>query len=302
MSDFTSDFWHLFVAVGTLVSIIACLVLLWISGTTKAATHEDNTTGHVWDEDLKEMNNPLPKWWVYLFIITCIFALGYGALYPTFGKFQGALGWSSQGQHVLEVQKMEQNIAPIYAKFTAMPPEDLTKDPQAMAIGERLFMNNCAQCHGSDARGARSFPNLADGDWLYGGDAVAIKTTITQGRNGIMPPMGEAVGGAEDVRNLAHYVMSLSSTPHDSVRATLGKSKFGACAACHGMDGKGNTAMGAPNLTDGVWLHGWGEEAIIKAITAGFNNQMPSQAKLLNEAQIHVLTGYVMSLSSKTGN
>lgn len=302
MSDFTSDFWHLFVAGATLVSIIACLILLWISGTTKAATHEDNTTGHVWDEDLKEMNNPLPKWWVYLFIITCLFALAYGALYPTFGKFQGALGWSSQGQHAAEVQKVEAKLAPVYAKFTGVSPDQLAKDPQAMAIGERLFMNYCAQCHGSDARGARSFPNLTDKDWLYGGDAAAIKTTITQGRNGVMPPMAEAVGGPEDVRNLAHYVLSLSGTPHDSVRATLGKSKFGACAACHGMDGKGNTAMGAPNLTDGVWLHGWGEEAIVKAIGGGFNNQMPSQAAKLNEAQIHVLTGYVMSLSGKVSN
>ncbi len=302
MSDFTSDFWHLFVAGATLVSIIACLILLWISGTTKAATHEDNTTGHVWDEDLKEMNNPLPKWWVYLFIITCLFALAYGALYPTFGKFQGALGWSSQGQHAAEVQKVEAKLAPVYAKFTGVSPDQLSKDPQAMAIGERLFMNYCAQCHGSDARGARSFPNLTDKDWLYGGDAAAIKTTITQGRNGVMPPMAEAVGGPEDVRNLAHYVLSLSGTPHDSVRATLGKSKFGACAACHGMDGKGNTAMGAPNLTDGVWLHGWGEEAVVKAIGGGFNNQMPSQAAKLNEAQIHVLTGYVMSLSGKASN
>ena len=302
MSDFTSDFWHLFVAGATLVSIIACLILLWISGTTKAATHEDNTTGHVWDEDLKEMNNPLPKWWVYLFIITCLFALAYGALYPTFGKFQGALGWSSQGQHAAEVQKVEAKLAPVYAKFTGVSPDQLAKDPQAMAIGERLFMNYCAQCHGSDARGARSFPNLTDKDWLYGGDAAAIKTTITQGRNGVMPPMAEAVGGPEDVRNLAHYVLSLSGTPHDSVRATLGKSKFGACAACHGMDGKGNTAMGAPNLTDGVWLHGWGEEAVVKAIGGGFNNQMPSQAAKLNEAQIHVLTGYVMSLSGKVSN
>ncbi len=302
MSDFTSDFWHLFVAGATLVSIIACLILLWISGTTKAATHEDNTTGHVWDEDLKEMNNPLPNWWEYLFTITCLFALAYGALYPTFGKFQGALGWSSQGQHAAEVQKVEAKLAPVYAKFTGVSPDQLAKDPQAMAIGERLFMNYCAQCHGSDARGARSFPNLTDKDWLYGGDAAAIKTTITQGRNGVMPPMAEAVGGPEDVRNLAHYVLSLSGTPHDSVRATLGKSKFGACAACHGMDGKGNTAMGAPNLTDGVWLHGWGEEAVVKAIGGGFNNQMPSQAAKLNEAQIHVLTGYVMSLSGKASN
>lgn len=302
MSDFTSDFWHLFVAVGTLVSIIACLVLLWISGTTKAATHEDNTTGHVWDEDLKEMNNPLPKWWVYLFIITCIFALAYGALYPMFGKFQGALNWSSHGQHATEVEKMERTIAPIYANFTSMDPADLSKNPQAMAIGERLFMNYCAQCHGSDARGAKSFPNLTDSDWLWGGDAGAIKTSITEGRMGVMPPMAAAVGSADDVRNLAHYVMSLSNTPHDAVRATLGKAHFGSCAACHGMDGSGNTAMGAPNLTDGVWLHGWGEDAIVRAITQGFNNHMPSQAALLNEAQIHVLTGYVMSLSVSGAN
>lgn len=302
MSDFIHNFWSVYITAITLGGIVACALLLWATSRKKVVANADNTTGHVWDEDLKEMNNPLPKWWVYLFIITCLFALAYGALYPTFGKFQGALGWSSQGQHAAEVQKVEAKLAPVYAKFTGVSPDQLAKDPQAMAIGERLFMNYCAQCHGSDARGARSFPNLTDKDWLYGGDAAAIKTTITQGRNGVMPPMAEAVGGPEDVRNLAHYVLSLSGTPHDSVRATLGKSKFGACAACHGMDGKGNTAMGAPNLTDGVWLHGWGEEAVVKAIGGGFNNQMPSQAAKLNEAQIHVLTGYVMSLSGKASN
>ncbi|TNF56979.1 MAG: cytochrome-c oxidase, cbb3-type subunit III [Burkholderiales bacterium] len=302
MSDFTSDFWHLFVAGITLISIIACAVLLWISGTTKAATHADNTTGHVWDEDLKEMNNPLPKWWVYLFIITVIFGLIYGALYPMFGKYQGALGWSSQGQHAAEVQKMEEAIAPIYARFKDMKPEQLAGDSQAMAIGERLFMNYCAQCHGSDARGAKGFPNLADGDWNWGGHPDAIRTTIVDGRMGVMPPMAAAVGGAEDVRNLAHYVLSLSGSPHDSVRAVQGKDKFGACAACHGMDGKGNNAMGAPNLTDNVWLHGWGEEAIVRAVNNGITNQMPSQAALLNESQIHVLTGYVWGLSNKPAN
>ncbi len=302
MSDFTSDFWHYYVAGLTLVSILACLVLLWISGTTKAATHADNTTGHVWDGDLQEMNNPLPKWWVYLFIITVIFSLAYGVLYPMFGKYQGVLGWSSAGQHTAEVEKMQEAIAPIYAKFNDMKPEDLAGDAQAMAIGERLFMNNCAQCHGSDARGARTFPNLTDDDWLWGGEAQAIKTTITEGRMGVMPPMGAAVGTAEDVRNLAHYVLSLSGSPNDSIRAALGKDKFGTCAACHGMDGKGNTALGAPNLTDGIWLHGWGEEAVIRAINNGFNNQMPAQNVLLNEAQIHVLTGYVWGLSNKPAN
>ncbi|MDP2416206.1 MAG: cbb3-type cytochrome c oxidase N-terminal domain-containing protein, partial [Hydrogenophaga sp.] len=147
MSDFTSEFWHYYVAGLTLLSIVACLILLWISGTTKANTHADNTTGHVWDGDLAEMNNPLPRWWVYLFIITVVFALIYGALYPTFGKFQGVLGWSSQGQHAAEVEKVQKAIAPIYAKFNEMTPEQLSGDAQAMAVGERLFMNYCAQCH-----------------------------------------------------------------------------------------------------------------------------------------------------------
>jgi cytochrome c oxidase cbb3-type subunit 3 len=285
----------------TLVSIIACAVLLYISGTTKAATHHDNTTGHVWDGDLREMNNPLPKWWVYLFIITVVFGLIYGALYPMFGRFQGALGWSSQGQHAAEVQKVEEAIAPIYAKYNGMKPEDIAADAQAMAIGERLFMNYCAQCHGSDARGAKSFPNLTDGDWLGGSGHAYIKTTIAQGRTGVMPPMAAAVGTAEEVRDVANYVLSLSGSPHDAVRASQGKAKFAACAACHGPDAKGMQAMGAPNLTDGVWLHGWGEDAIIRAVNNGFNNQMPAQAALLNEAQINVLASYVWGLSNKPG-
>jgi cytochrome c oxidase cbb3-type subunit 3 len=302
MSDFTSDFWHLYVGGLTLVSIIACLILLWISGTTKANTHADNTTGHVWDGDLAEMNNPLPRWWVYLFIITVLFALAYGALYPMFGKFQGVLGWSSQGQHTSEVAKVEAAIAPIYAKFNGMTPEQIAGDAQAMAIGERLFMNYCAQCHGSDARGAKGFPNLTDGDWLGGGDHATIKKTIAQGRIGVMPPMAAAVGSAEDVRNVANYVLSLSGSPHDSVRASQGKEKFAACAACHGMDGKGMAAVGAANLTDGTWLHGWGEEAIIRAVNNGFTNQMPGQSALLNEAQINVLASYVWGMSNKPAN
>src|SRR5690606_8075327 len=190
------------------------------SGTTKVVSAADNTTGHVWDGDLREMNNPLPRWWVYLFIITVLFAFLYGILYPTFGKYQGLLGWSSAGQHEAEVKKVEAAIAPIYAKFDGLSPEQMAGDAQAMAIGERLFMNYCAQCHGSDARGAKSFPNLTDGDWLGGSDPAYIKTTITEGRTGVMPPMAAAVGGPDDVRNVANYVLSLSGSPHDSVRAS----------------------------------------------------------------------------------
>lgn len=299
MSDFISDFWHYYVAGITLVSILACAVLLYISGTTKAATHADNSTGHEWDGDLKELNNPLPKWWVYLFIITVVFALIYGALYPMFGKFQGILGWSARGQHAAEVKKVEDAIAPIYAAYAGKKVEEIAADPKAMAIGERLFMNTCAQCHGSDARGSKSFPNLADGDWLGGSGHDYIKATIANGRAGVMPPMAAAVGSAEDVRNVAHYVLSLSGSPNDSVRAAQGKAKFGACAACHGPDGKGMQAVGSANLTDSVWLHGWGEDAIIRAINNGFNNQMPAQSSKLNESQINVLAAYVWSLSNK---
>lgn len=300
MSDFTSDFWSFFVAITTVVSILACAWLLWVAGTTKVkASQTDNTTGHVWDGDLRELNNPLPMWWVWLFVITVVFSLAYGLLYPMFGRYPGLLNWSSSGQHAVEVQRHQASIAPLYAQYRDKPVPQLAGDAQAMAIGERLFMNQCAQCHGSDARGSRGFPNLSDADWLHGGDPEAIKASITQGRHGVMPPMAAAVGTAEDVRNLAHHVLSLSGSPHDRVRAAQGRSKFAACAACHGMDGKGNTALGAPNLSDGIWLHGWGEQAIVRAITQGIDNQMPAQNQLLNADQIHVLSAYVWGLSNK---
>jgi cytochrome c oxidase cbb3-type subunit 3 len=244
------------------------------------------------------MNNPLPKWWVYLFIITVVFALAYGMLYPMFGKSQGQLGWSSHGQWAAERTKALNAVAPLYAKFMETDPKDLVKNQQAMAVGERLYMNYCAQCHGSDARGSKSFPNLTDQDWLGGdGSPDYIKTTIANGRQGIMPPMAAAVGTPEDVRNLAHYVLSLSGSPHDSVRAAQGAPKFAACAACHGSDGKGMHATGAPNLTDQIWLHGWGEEAIVKIINEGKTNVMPAQSALLTPEQIHVLSAYVWGLS-----
>lgn len=297
MSDFTSNFWSIFVAAATIIGIIACLILLWVSGKAKAMTANDNTTGHVWDGDLREMNNPLPRWWVWLFIITVVFSLLYLFMYPGLGSSPGKLGWSQQGQYEAEMAKGEKEVAPLYAKFTAMGAQDMAGDAQAMGIGERLFLNNCAQCHGSDARGSKGFPNLADADWLWGGAPEQIKESIAKGRMGNMPPMGAAVGTPDDVKNVAHYVLSLSNSPHDSLRASLGKAKFGACAACHGMDGKGNAALGAPNLTDDIWLHGWGENAIVAMINNGKVNQMPAQEGKLSEAQIHMLTAYVWSRS-----
>lgn len=299
MSDFFNSGWSLFVAAATIISLIACLVLLAIASRRKVMAN-DNTTGHVWDEDLKEMNNPLPRWWVGLFILTVVFAAVYLALYPGLGSNTGMLKWSSAGQHTAEVEKARAAMAPVYARFVDQPAEALAKDTQAMAIGERLFANNCAQCHGSDARGSKGFPNLTDSDWLWGKSLEAIKQSIVAGRAGNMPPMAAAVGSAEDVKNVANYVLSLSGSPHNSVAAQLGKAKFAACAACHGAEGKGNQALGAPNLTDKVWLHGWGEQAIVNIVTNGKQNVMPAQGSRLTPEQVHVLAAYVWSLSQTT--
>lgn len=298
MSDFINAFWANYVAVIVAVSILACVLLLVLTARKKVVSDANNTTGHVWDEDLMEMNNPLPLWWVGLFVITIVFAVLYLFLYPGLGQNQGQFKWTSRDQHAAEVAKANEALKPLYAQYDAMKVEDLAKDPKAHAIGERLFMNNCAQCHGSDAHGSKSFPNLTDNDWLYGGEPDTIKQTITKGRNGVMPPMAAAVGTPEEVRNLANYVLSLSNSPHDNVRAQLGKSKFVACAACHGADGKGMHAVGAPNLTDKIWLHGWGEQTVIAMINAGKNNLMPGQEGRLTPSQIHVLTAYVWGLSN----
>jgi len=299
MSDFTSNFWSIFVAGITVVSILACLILLIVTGKSKGIVGSDQTTGHVWDEDLRELNNPLPRWWSYLFVITIVFAFAYLALYPGLGTYAGKFGWSSGGQLQSELDKGQAELAPMYARFAAMKVEDLARDAPAMAVGERLFLNNCAPCHGSDARGNKGFPNLTDKNWLGGGTPEIIKADISNGRVGAMPPMAASVGSADDVKNLAHYVLSLSGSPHDSARAALGKAKFAACAACHGVDGKGNQVLGAANLTDEIWLHGYGEAAIVAMINNGKTNQMPAQAGKLSAEQIHVLTAYVWGLSNK---
>ena len=296
MSDFFSDGWSVYIAALTVVGLIACLALLVIASRRRVMA-DDNTTGHVWDEDLKELNNPLPRWWMWLFVITVVFSGIYLALYPGLGTHPGSLKWSSEGQLQTESDKAAAAMAPVYARFLNMSVAELGRDSQAMGIGERLFLNNCAACHGSDGRGAKGFPNLTDTDWLYGNSHEIVKETISKGRNGVMPPMAAALGTAEDVRNVSNYVLSLSASTHDSVAASLGKPKFGACAGCHGADGKGNQALGAPNLTDKIWLHGWGEQVIINIITNGKNNAMPAQAARLTPEQIHVLAAYVLSLS-----
>ncbi len=302
MSDFINGFWPWYVTAISLVSILACGVLLWLAGKAVVKANplhpDDNTTGHVWDEDLRELNNPLPRWWMWLFILTVVFALGYLAIFPGLGSYQGLAGWSTQAEHDSDVTRMRADLAPLYAEFSAKPVEVLATDPRALAIGERQFMNNCAQCHGSDARGSKGYPNLTNGNagWLGERGGAHIVQTVTNGRNGVMPPMAAAVGDEAAISDLAHYVLLLSGSPHNEVKAFSGKKHFSACAACHGVDGKGNKGMGAPNLTDDYWLHGWGEAAIINAIKYGKNNVMPAQAPKLTPEQIHVVAAYVLSL------
>jgi cytochrome c oxidase cbb3-type subunit 3 len=301
MSDFVSGFWSPYIAITTIASIVFCLFLL-IVNSRRPPTTADNTTGHVWDGDLREANNPLPRWWVILFVLTIVFGGIYLWMYPGLGTYAGSLNWSTTAQHDKEAQELTAQIAPLYATFQAKPVKELIGDPQAKAIGERLFLNNCAQCHGSDGRGAKSFPNLTDGDWLYGNAPEQIVQTLAKGRHGIMPPMAAALGGAADVENVAQYVMSLSGASSDPVKAELGKGKFTACAACHGPKGEGNQALGAPNLTDRIWLHGGGLQSVIAIINAGKDNQMPAWEDKLTAGQIHVLSAYVLGLSQGAGD
>jgi cytochrome c oxidase cbb3-type subunit III len=296
VSDFVHSGWSWFVAGVTVVGLAWCLWLLFVAS-NRTVMAEDNTTGHVWDVDLRELNNPLPRWWLWLFVITVVFGAVYVALYPGLGKFPGSLNWSSAGQYEAEQARAQKAMAAVFDKFKSMPAEALVKDAQAMGIGERLFGNNCAGCHGSDAKGSKGFPNLTDGDWLWGGTPQLIAETITKGRVGVMPPMAAAVGTPQDVANVANFVLSLSGSAHNSAAAQLGKAKFAVCAACHGPEGKGNPALGAPDLTDKVWLHGWGEAAIVAMINGGKTNMMPAFGERLSAEQIHVLAAYVSSLS-----
>jgi cytochrome c oxidase cbb3-type subunit 3 len=296
MSDFFSPGWSIYIAAATILGLLACLALLLIASRGQASSTEDST-GHVWDGDLKELNNPMPRWWMILFIVTIVFSGFYLLLYPGLGSAKGLLGWSSAGAYQAEQAKAGADLGVVYAKYAATPVPELARDPKAMAIGERLFVNNCAACHGSDARGGKGFPNLTDNDWLHGGTPDDIVETITHGRQGMMPPMAAAVGDAAAVSNVADYVLSLSGSPHDVAAAEAGKAKFVACAACHGPDGKGNTAIGSANLTDKIWLHGFGKDAIVAMIDNGKTNIMPAQEKRLSPQQIHVVASYVWSLS-----
>jgi cytochrome c oxidase cbb3-type subunit 3 len=301
MADFINDFWSIYIAVLVALSIVGCALLLWSQSKVQVTVPKYGkveTTGHVYD-GLEEFNNPMPRWWMWLFYITIVFGIVYLTLYPGFGSFAGKLGWRSAAQYQEEVKLAEAEIGPMFEKYKATDLKLLAADSKANAMGERLFLTYCAQCHGSDARGNKGFPNLADRDWLHGGEPETIKLSILNGRHGQMPPMGAAVGSEKEIESVAHYVLSLSGSAHDAIKAAAGREKFAACAACHGADGKGMAAMGAPNLTDKTWLYGGSVATIMETIRLGRNNVMPAFSDFLGEAKVHLLAAYVWSLSNK---
>ncbi len=294
-----SMFWTIWISVITLGSIFGFWLLLEATKKgTKTEGTEVPTTGHSYD-GIEEYDNPLPHWWYLMFIISIIFALGYLALYPGLGSYKGLLGWTQEGAWEKEVSKADAKYAPIFTEYANTSIPELAGNTRAMLSAQRIFANNCAVCHGSAARGAYGFPNLTDDDWLYGGKPENIKQTLTRGRAGLMTPWG-GVLGEEGVNQVAEYVMSLSGRNVDASLAAAGEPTFKMiCAACHGADGKGNQIMGAPNLTDNIWLYGGSPELIKHTIRNGRNGNMPAQLDNLGEDKLHLMTAYIYSLSQK---
>jgi cytochrome c oxidase cbb3-type subunit 3 len=300
MSDFFSSGWSSYIALVSLVGIVWCVWLLFSQRKAKVVHTADGAvadTGHVWDGDLRELNNPLPRWWMWMFLLSCVFGLVYLVLFPGLGSFPGVLGYSTDGSLMKSMTSANEELKPVYAKYVTMDIEQVSADPKAREMGQRLFLNSCAQCHGSDAGGAKGFPNLTDGDWLYGGSPENIKTTLINGRAGVMPPFPQL--DSKQIVDVANYVRSLSGLPADDLKAARGADVYKSnCAACHGPEGKGNIALGAPNLTDKVWLYGGSEATIIETVTKGRMAMMPAQDKVLSPEKIHLLTAYVWGLSN----
>ncbi|TVU90133.1 cytochrome-c oxidase, cbb3-type subunit III [Vreelandella titanicae] len=299
--DSLSGFWSAWIIIITLGTIaLSVWILLANRRTDKTPDAEGNveTTGHAAD-GIEEYDNPLPKWWFQLFVLTVVFALGYLVLYPGLGNYAGILGWSQEGQWEEEVAQAEERFTPIFAQYQEVPIPELAEDPEAMQVAERIYQNNCAVCHGSNAQGGYGFPNLTDDDWLYGGEPDNILTTLNNGRNGLMPAWQQL--GQNNIEHLTQYVLSLSNEEHDEAQAEQGESTFMAvCAACHGPSGTGNTALGAPNLTDDIWLYlAPGQEvgdSIRQTLRNGRNGHMPAQAAYIGEERVHLVAAYVYSL------
>lgn len=289
-----------YIAVLSAVNIIGCVALLWwMRKRNNEEARTTDTTGHTWDGDLRELNNPLPRWWLWTFLASIAFAVLYLVMYPGLGSNAGTLGWTSREQFDEMQRKQEEQAQAILGQFSGKSPAELAQNPQAMQIARNIFANNCSTCHGSDARGARGFPNLTDHDWLWGGSAEAIETTIRNGRVGAMPGWGPVLG-TKGVEDMVAYVMQLSGRTAAAGDAAAGGAQFAAlCVACHGADGKGNQALGAPNLTDGVWLYGGSPDALRTTIANGRQNQMPAQGDRLGDLRVKLMTAYVLSLGSQ---
>src|SRR5690625_317605 len=297
MSDFFNVGWSIWITVVAILGIIFCLWLLYSQ--RHELQQDDNEQDKVWDGNITELDNSAPRWFTVMYVGLCIIAFGYLLLYPGLGSFKGLLGWTAAKQ-VQEQQKgINELLKPTYARFTDMDIEDIAKDPEAIVVGQRLFLNNCAQCHGSDARGSPSFPNLTDDVWLWGGEPEDIMETITNGRNGVMTAHADLMTPA-DASDIAQYVRSLNDLAHDSLRVNAGQRLYDQfCIACHGADAKGNQALGAPDLTDNTWLYDSSEETIVEGILQGRNNKMPAQKDILTPEQIRVLAAWVWGLSNE---
>ena len=293
MSSLTSAL----IAIPTLLNILGALWLLWWTSRRRGDEAPAETTGHVWDGDLTEYNKPLPRWWLVLFILTVVFGIAYLILYPGFGNFAGTSKWSQLGQYEEQSRAAEAVLTRTFAPYEKAPVGSLMKDAAALRVGRNLFLNNCAGCHGSDAGGAPGFPNLADKDWLWGGASDTVVASIRNGRTGMMPGWLPVLG-SEGVENVLTYVMSLSGRALPAGNVEAGRQKFAEiCSACHGADGHGNPLLGAPNLTDNVWLHGGALATVRDTIANGRQGQMPAHEERLGDTRTKLLAAYVLSLN-----
>jgi len=286
--------WGIYVALLVLINVIGALWLLFATA-KKPEQAEEDTTGHVWDEDLTEYNKPLPRWWLGLFLLTVVFAAGYLVFYPGFGNAAGTLAWTSAGEVKADVDETNRKLEAVFSRFRDRSIEELEHDPQAQSFGRNVFVNNCAACHGSDARGAKGYPNLTDSDWLYGNTPDQVLTTIMNGRGCVMPPLGAALGD-QGVNEVANYALSLSGGKADPALAEAGKARFVTiCAACHGPEGKGNIAIGAPNLTDNIWLYGSTLDDIKTSIRDGRNGKMPAWGPIIGKDRARLVEAWVLA-------
>lgn len=293
-----NEFWNWWVIAIIVINIGGCFLLLHWTRTLKIKSSSKGTTGHVFD-GIEEYNNSLPRWWLNMFYITLIFSIGYLVLYPGLGKFEGILGWTSESQLEEEVDAAKQTYQPLFDKYINIPIEELATIKQATEMGKRIFVNTCFGCHGSDARGNPGYPNLTDNDWLWGGEPADIELSIANGRIGIMPAFGQSLK-AHQIDELVNYIGQLSGNKVDETKALAGSSTFKEhCILCHGENAKGNPMVGAPNLTDNIWLHSGSRQGIADTIRNGRMNEMPKHDEILGRAKVHLVAAYVYSLSNK---